>query len=268
MSNSNNFRDSHKCIFRTLLWHLVHIFHQVKGSALCKMFLFLFQKCDHTPSALHRTRWPCCSVAEQHANTQSFICKADGSVIWYPSTSVMVWVPGFHMHGSRAKNGKYEFNLLYFSAFLQPQITFQLMCHYVFLASSCHFQIHFKVKLNTLELWELFPIQADAIHEFIGQWCLFLISIFYMQVWIGYSLFPFFNTQCEVLFSKPFSAVKHNTTTVNNQPSNMIDCRWDTLGEHVFLIKIDIDRWKDRSLEIKLQHNCSVIQRQISACNK
>lgn len=69
-------------------------------------------------TVLHRTRWPCCSVAEQHANTQSFICKADGSATWYPSTLVMVWVPGFLIHGSRAKmesmNSIYCIFLLFF----------------------------------------------------------------------------------------------------------------------------------------------------------
>lgn len=74
-----------------------------RGLHFAKCFFFFAQKCDHIPAALHRTDWPWCSVAEQHANTQSFICKADGSVIWYPSTLVMVWVPGFLIHGSRAK---------------------------------------------------------------------------------------------------------------------------------------------------------------------
>lgn len=74
-----------------------------RGSALCKMFLLVCTKLWLYSTALHRIRQPCCSVAEQHANTQSFICKADGSVMWYPSTLVMVWVPGFLIPGSRAK---------------------------------------------------------------------------------------------------------------------------------------------------------------------
>lgn len=51
------------------------------GLHFAKCFFFFAQKCDYIPNALHRTHWPCSSVAEQHANTQSFICKADGLVI-------------------------------------------------------------------------------------------------------------------------------------------------------------------------------------------
>lgn len=75
--------------------------------------------------------WPCCSVAEQHANIQSFIFKTDSLVMWYPSALVMVWVPGFLIHGSRAKKWKVwiQFVVFFFVAYPCSKITMYLF-HY------------------------------------------------------------------------------------------------------------------------------------------
>lgn len=106
MSKSHNFNGSHKFIFahfpprrsrgRNNKWD--------RGGwrwclHLCKVFFFSLRK----NVTIFRGSRHCTLVAEQHANTQSFIRKADGSVIWYPSILVMVWVPGFLIHCSRAK---------------------------------------------------------------------------------------------------------------------------------------------------------------------
>lgn len=111
------------------------------GLHFAKCFFFFAQKCDHIPTALHRTHWPCCSVAEQHANTQSFICEVFGYMIpFHFSHSLGSW---FSYPWQQGKNGKYEFNLLYFFyfflAFMYPKITFYLLCHYAFF-----FFLHFK----------------------------------------------------------------------------------------------------------------------------
>lgn len=104
-----------KAIISTVHINLfLHIFHQEEvgdgttngtggvGGGVCtsaKCFFFSLRK----NVTIFRGSRHCTLVAEQHANTQSFIRKADGSVIWYPSILVMVWVPGFLIHWSRAK---------------------------------------------------------------------------------------------------------------------------------------------------------------------
>lgn len=80
------------------------IFRQAKwGLHFAKCFFFFAQKWNRVPTVLLRRQRSRHSVAQQHANTQSFICKAGGLVMWYASTLVMVWVPGFLSHGSKAK---------------------------------------------------------------------------------------------------------------------------------------------------------------------
>lgn len=102
------------------------IFRQAKwGLHFAKCFFFFAQKWHRVQTVLHRMRRPHCSVAEQHANTQSFICKADGLVMWYPSTSVMVWVPGVLINGSKAKMESMNSIccIVFILAFLFPKIT-------------------------------------------------------------------------------------------------------------------------------------------------
>lgn len=87
------------------------IFHQEKGVCTLQNVSFSLckkKKSDHIPS-VYRTHWPFCSVAEQHANTQSAICEADTLVIRYSSTLVTVWVSWFSYPLQHGKNGKYEF---------------------------------------------------------------------------------------------------------------------------------------------------------------
>lgn len=112
------------------------------GSALCKLFLFFVQKWHSVPTVFLRRQRSRYSVAQQHANTQSFICKAGGLVMWYASTLVIVWVPGFLIHGRKAKMESMNsiccvcvcvcFVLL-FLAFLLPKIALHLLCHYIFI---------------------------------------------------------------------------------------------------------------------------------------
>lgn len=112
------------------------IFRQAKwGLHFAKCFFFFAQKWHRVQTVLHRMRRPRCSVAEQHANTQSFICKADGLVMWYPSTSVMVWVPGVLINGSKAKMESMNSIccIVFILAFLFPKITLHLLCHYSFI---------------------------------------------------------------------------------------------------------------------------------------
>lgn len=112
------------------------IFRQAKwGLHFAKCFFFFAQKWHRVQTVLHRMRRPRCSVAEQHANTQSFICKADGMVMWYPSTSVMVWVPGVLINGSKAKMESMNSICCIFLilAFLFPKITLHLLCRYSFI---------------------------------------------------------------------------------------------------------------------------------------
>lgn len=82
------------------------------------------------PTVLHRSRWLLCSVAEQHANTQSFICKADCYMIpFHFSHGLGSW---FSYPLQRCKNGKYELNLLYSSPLQYSKIMFQLLCHLLY----------------------------------------------------------------------------------------------------------------------------------------
>lgn len=90
------------------------IFHQEKGVCTLQNVSFSLRKKKKVTIfrvPVHRTRWPFCSVAEQHANTQSAICEADTLVIRYSSTLVMVWVSWFSYPLQHGKNGKYEFIL-------------------------------------------------------------------------------------------------------------------------------------------------------------
>lgn len=140
------------------------IFRQAKwGLHSAKCFFFFAQKWHRVPTVLHRTRRPRCSVAEQHANTQSFICKADGMVMWYPSTLVMVWVPGFLIHGSKAKMESMNSIcciFFFFLAFLFPKIT--LRCHYIFM-------LFWKITLSI----QMPPIFSWCIlSSFINYWLL------------------------------------------------------------------------------------------------
>lgn len=113
------------------------IFHQEKGvCTFAKCFFFFAQKKKKNVTIFRvpvlRTHWPFCSVAEQHANTQSAICEADTLVIRYSSTLVMVWVSWFSYPLQHGKNGKYEFILFWvfflsLSLFLYPQIPFSFL---------------------------------------------------------------------------------------------------------------------------------------------
>lgn len=143
------------------------IFRQAKwGLHFAKCFFFFAQKWRRAPTVLRRTQRPRCSVAEQHANTQSFICKADGLVMWYPSTLVMVWVPGILIHGGKAKMeimNSICCVFLFFSLF--PKITFWLtLCIYTVLKNNRHLNyiIKYNICSHILNKWWIWCWNIEA----------------------------------------------------------------------------------------------------------
>lgn len=136
------------------------IFRQAKwGLHFAKCFFFFAQKWRRVLTVLRRTQRPRCSVAEQHANTQSFIGKADGLVMWYPSTLVMVWVPGFLIHGGKAKMEIMNSICCdFFPPF--PKITFWLtLCIYTVLKNNRYLNLNIEHMMNMiLERWSIFTM--------------------------------------------------------------------------------------------------------------
>lgn len=131
------------------------IFRQAKwGLHFAKCFFFFAQKWHCVPTILLRRQRSRHSVAQQHANTQSFICKAGGLVMWYASTLVMVWVPGFLIHGSKAKMESMNSICCggFFLAFLFPKIALHLLCHHMFI-------LFWKITL----LIQMFPFLSSCI---------------------------------------------------------------------------------------------------------